>query len=186
MSAPEQLRAELRACSTSIQVTYCAALRDRPARSLEYHMTIRALRCTAGRIQQLAAEATGLEGEIGRLVAAIAPWLLELPGMGPSSGARVLVSWSHAGRLGSEGAFAALAGVSLIPASSGQVTRHRLNRGGDRRLNRARARSAAASSGPSHDNCSSSCSGWTASTLRSSSDRAECGWMGSSWDQRCS
>jgi transposase len=135
MSAPEQLRAELRACSTSIQVTYCAALRDRPARSLEYHMTIRALRCTAGRIQQLAAEATGLEGEIGRLVAAIAPWLLELPGMGPSSGARVLVSWSHAGRLGSEGAFAALAGVSLIPASSGQVTRHRLNRGGDRRLN---------------------------------------------------
>ena len=37
----------------------------------------------------------------------------------------------------SEAAFAALAGASPIPASSGQVTRHRLNRGGDRQLNRA-------------------------------------------------
>jgi transposase len=39
--------------------------------------------------------------------------------------------------LRSEAAFAALAGASPIPASSGQITRHRLNRGGDRRLNRA-------------------------------------------------
>jgi transposase len=43
----------------------------------------------------------------------------------------------HAGRVRSEAAIAALAGVSPIPASSGQVTRYRLNRGGDRRLNRA-------------------------------------------------
>jgi transposase len=49
----------------------------------------------------------------------------------------VLVSWSHAGRLRSEAAFAALAGTNPIPASSGQVTRYRLNRGGDRQLNRA-------------------------------------------------
>jgi transposase len=70
-------------------------------------------------------------------VRAVAPWLLELSGMGPISGGQVLVSWSHAGRLRSEAAFAALAGVSPIPASSGLVTRHRLNRGGDRQLNRA-------------------------------------------------
>jgi transposase len=37
----------------------------------------------------------------------------------------------------SEAAFACLAGVNPIPASSGNTTRHRLNRGGDRRLNRA-------------------------------------------------
>jgi transposase len=43
----------------------------------------------------------------------------------------------EAGRLRSEAAFAALAGVNPIPASSGQVTRHRLNRSGDRQLNRA-------------------------------------------------
>jgi transposase len=57
--------------------------------------------------------------------------------VGPSSAAQVLVSWSHAGRLRSEAAFAALAGVNPIPACSGQVTRHRLNRSGDRQLNRA-------------------------------------------------
>jgi transposase len=49
----------------------------------------------------------------------------------------VLVSWSHAGRFRSEAAVAALAGTNPIPASSGQVTRYRLNRGGDRQLNRA-------------------------------------------------
>jgi transposase len=62
---------------------------------------------------------------------------LELPGVGPISarpGAGQLV---YAGRLRSEAAFAALAGANPIPASSGQVTRHRLNRSGDRQLNRA-------------------------------------------------
>jgi transposase len=77
-----------------------------------------------------------LRAELERLVAAVAPWLLELPGVGPISAAQVLVSWSHAGRLRSEAAFAALAGANPIPASSGQVTRHRLNRSGDRQLNR--------------------------------------------------
>jgi len=47
------------------------------------------------------------------------------------------VSWSHRGRCRTEAAFAALAGASPIPASSGRTTRHRLNRGGDRHLNRA-------------------------------------------------
>ena len=100
-------------------------------------MTVRALKSTAQRIQALAGEAAELGAELERLVAAVAPWLLELPGMGPISAAQVLVSWSHAGRLRSEGAFAAVAGVNPIPASSGQVTRHRLNRSGDRQLNRA-------------------------------------------------
>jgi transposase len=137
VGAPEELRAELRGLATKRQITRCARLRDRPARSLEYRMTIRALRSTAHRIQLLAAEAAALRTEVDRLVAAIAPWLLELPGIGPISAAQVLVSWSHAGRLRSEAAFAALAGVNPIPASSGQVSRHRLNRSGDRQLNRA-------------------------------------------------
>jgi transposase len=47
------------------------------------------------------------------------------------------VSWSHSRRLRNEAAFAALAGVAPIPASSGQTVRHRLNRCGDRQLNRA-------------------------------------------------
>jgi transposase len=47
------------------------------------------------------------------------------------------VSFSHPGRCRNEAAFAALAGTSPIPASSGHTMRHRLNRGGDRALNRA-------------------------------------------------
>jgi transposase len=51
--------------------------------------------------------------------------------------AALLVAWSQPGRLRSEAAFARLAGVAPIPASSGKVVRHWLARGGDRRLNRA-------------------------------------------------
>jgi transposase len=137
VGAPEELRAELRGLGTKRQVHRCARLRERPTRSLEHRMTVRVLRLTAQRIQLLAAEAAELRAVLDRLVAAIAPWLLELPGVGPISAAQVLVSWSHAGRLRSGAAFAALAGASPIPASSGQVTRHRLNRSGDRQLNRA-------------------------------------------------
>jgi transposase len=137
VGAPEELRAELRGLATKRQIMRCAQLRDRPSRSLEHRMTIKALRLTAQRIQRLAVEAAGLRSDLERLVAAVAPWLLELPGVGPISAAQVLVSWSHAGRLRSEAAFAALAGANPIPASSGQVTRHRLNRSGDRQLNRA-------------------------------------------------
>lgn len=63
--------------------------------------------------------------------------LLDKTGIGPVTVAVVYTAWSHAGRVRSEAAFAALAGVSPIPASSGNTIRHRLNRGGDRRLNRA-------------------------------------------------
>lgn len=63
--------------------------------------------------------------------------LLDKTGIGPVTVAAVLVAWSHQGRVRSEAAFAALAGVNPIPASSGNTIRHRLNRSGDRKLNRA-------------------------------------------------
>ncbi|MDH2394019.1 IS110 family transposase [Streptomyces sp. HNM0663] len=63
--------------------------------------------------------------------------LLGLLGIGPITAAQILVSWSHQGRFRSEAAFASFAGVSPIPASSGLTNRHRLNRSGDRQLNRA-------------------------------------------------
>ncbi len=66
-----------------------------------------------------------------------APQLLHLPGVGAVIAATVLTAWSHPGRIRSEAAFARLAGTCPLPASSGNTTRHRLNRGGDRRLNRA-------------------------------------------------
>jgi transposase len=57
-------------------------------------MTVRALRSTARRIQLLATEAAGLRAELERLVVGVAPWLLELAGVGPISAAQ---GWS-AGR----------------------------------------------------------------------------------------
>jgi transposase len=67
----------------------------------------------------------------------IAPQLLKPVGVGPVVAAQLIVSYSHHGRCRNEGAFAALGGACPIEASSGRITRHRLNRGGDRRLNRA-------------------------------------------------
>ena len=63
--------------------------------------------------------------------------LLEETGYGAISVAKCLTAWSHHGRIQTEAQFAALAGVNPIPASSGNTVRHRLNRGGDRRLNSA-------------------------------------------------
>lgn len=89
-------------------------------------------------ILALDAEITDNMNRIGDLVAASpAAALVEETGIGPVTAATVLVAWSHPGRVRDEAAFAALAGVNPIPASSGNTTRHRLNRGGDRRLNRA-------------------------------------------------
>lgn len=68
---------------------------------------------------------------------ALAPSLLAKPGVGPFSAAVFLTAWSHPGRIRSEAAFARLAGAAPIPASSGNTIRHRLDRHGDRQLNRA-------------------------------------------------
>ncbi len=71
------------------------------------------------------------------IVEDIAPGLTSRFGVGPVSAAQAIVSFSHPGQCRSEAAYAALGGTSPIPASSGQTIRHRLNRGGDRTLNRA-------------------------------------------------
>ena len=63
--------------------------------------------------------------------------LLDEKGIGPISAAAIIIAWGTHGRIHSEAAFAALAGVNPIPVSSGNTSRHRLNRGGDRHLNRA-------------------------------------------------
>jgi transposase len=131
------LRAELRGRTSDAQISDCARLRDRLTRDVEHRTTVRAVRCTAQRVQALKVEADDLEQEISHLVTQIKPQLVELPGVGPISAAQVLISWSHPGRLRSEAAFATLAGAAPIPASSGLTNRHRLNRGGDRQLNRA-------------------------------------------------
>lgn len=92
----------------------------------------------ATRIKALNIEITEITTTITRLLTDTpAAALLTMPGIGPITAAITFVVWSHLGRVRSEAAFAALVGVNPIPASSGNTTRHRLNRGGDRRANRA-------------------------------------------------
>jgi transposase len=91
----------------------------------------------ARRVRVLDAELAANHTALTAAVTAQAPELLKVRGVGPVVAATVLQAWSHPGRIHSEAAFAALAGAAPLPASSGNTRRHRLNRGGDRRLNRA-------------------------------------------------
>lgn len=137
VGAPEQLRQHFRGMSTDAQLERCSRLRTIATHGVEHRATVRALRTCARQALFLEAQAADLESQLEELVVAAAPQLLAQPGIGVITAAQILVSWSHRGRLRSEAAFAALAGVAPIPASSGQITRHRLNRSGDRQLNRA-------------------------------------------------
>lgn len=137
VTAPEGLRSSLRRLGDGELITRCARLRTSPSQSVEHRMTVKALRATARRALQLEAEANDLESELEVLVGRVCPTLLAEPGVGVFSAAELINAWSHAGRLRSEAAFAMLGGAAPIPASSGQTVRHRLNRGGDRQLNRA-------------------------------------------------
>jgi hypothetical protein len=137
VTAPEGLRSQLRRLADDELIVRCARLRTSPQQSTEHRMTVKALRATARRVLALEAEANDLESELELLVRDICPALLEERGVGTISAGGLLNAWSHAGRLRSEGSFAMLGGAAPIPASSGQTVRHRLNRGGDRQLNRA-------------------------------------------------
>jgi transposase len=74
---------------------------------------------------------------LAQLTEELAPGLQSIPGVGPVTAAIITCAYSHHGRIRSEAAFAALGGVAPRPASSGNTTRYRLNRSGDRQLNRA-------------------------------------------------
>lgn len=92
----------------------------------------------AQRVQHSEAEIKNNDTKISNLVAqSPAAKLTNETGIGPVTAATVLIAWAHPGRLRNEAAFAALAGTSPLPASSGNTVRYRLNRGGDRQLNRA-------------------------------------------------
>jgi transposase len=137
VSAPDSLRERLRSLSLAQLLHTCAGLRGSSRQSAEAFATVTALRATARRALACQREAAELETQIDALVRRIAPVLLDEVGIGTVVAAQLIVSWSHPGRVRSEAAFAKLAGVAPIEASSGMVVRHRLNRFGDRQLNRA-------------------------------------------------
>ncbi len=137
VTAPQRLRSRLEGLSTAQLARQASRLRLGTDQPIEYQATVRAMRACARRAIACGQEADELEAELKRILADQVPHLLAEPGVGPISAAAIYLAWSHHGRIRDDAAFAALAGVSPIPASSGQTTRHRLNRGGDRQLNRA-------------------------------------------------
>jgi transposase len=131
------LRETLRALTTTRQVKTVAALPDDSSHDLETRVRLQALRRAATTIRDLDKAITANTKQLRALVTHLCPGLQDLPGVGPVTAAVLLTVWSHHGRVHNEAAFAALAGISPLPASSGRITRHRLNRGGDRTLNSA-------------------------------------------------
>jgi len=136
VTCPPELRERLQGLPEAALLTACARLRPGAGDS-ERAAVVLALRSLAQRVRGLRSEAKALERELLRRVRSLAPELVAQRGVGPISAGWVLVAWSEPGRLRSEAAFARLAGAAPIPASSGKVERHRLDRGGDRKLNRA-------------------------------------------------
>jgi transposase len=137
VTAPDELRSELRRLPLGELLDRCSRFRRSGSRTPAQLATILVLRTLARRIQAVTAEADTLEHEILTHVRALVPELLGEPGVGPIVAAQLIITWSHHDRIGSEACFARLAGVAPLPASSGLTTRHRLSRGGDRQLNRA-------------------------------------------------
>jgi transposase len=137
VTAPDELRAELRRLPLGQLLNRCSRFRRSGSRTPAQLATILVLRALARRIQAATNEAQTLEREILNHVRALVPDLLNEPGVGPIVAAQLIVTWSHHDRIDSEACFARLAGVAPLPASSGLTTRHRLSRSGDRQLNRA-------------------------------------------------
>ena len=96
------------------------------------------IRDLARRIKSLNTEMRNIDRTLIALIGDTAPSLLDLYGLGPDTAASLLVAaGDNPERLNSERAWAHMCGVTPIAASSGKVTRYRLNRGGDRNANAA-------------------------------------------------
>ena len=137
--SPEALRALLRSRPLAVQLTLIESMSTPAAATVEHRVTVLTLQSITARIRFLTGQLADIDPELARLIQEhpAGRALLAEPGVGPVVAAQLLISWSHPGRVRSEAAFASLAGVAPLEASSGQRTRHRLNRGGDRALNRA-------------------------------------------------
>jgi transposase len=137
VTAPDDLRAQLFELDTSARVRICA--RFRPGQvSDPAGAARRTLRCLARRHQALTAEIDELDQSIGQLCAQAGPALLAARGVGPEVASALLIAaGDNPGRMRTEASFAALCGSSPVEASSGKITRHRLNQGGNREANNA-------------------------------------------------
>ena len=123
--------------------TRLARLRGRLAR-LEQTAQVRVCRDLLGRLKGLSRDVKALESELAQLLRDHAAPLLELPGCGTLTAAKLVAEVAGVERFATDAKLAKLAGVAPLDASSGKQHRHRLNRKGNRQLNCALHRIAVA------------------------------------------
>jgi transposase len=136
-TAPDDIRVRFAHHSALCLVVEAAAMRPRNGEIVGYATRV-ALRELGRRAVYLAEEIDRVEELLIPLVIDRAPALLALAGVGPDTAAILLIAaGDHPDRLRSEAAWAHLCGAAPIPASSGKITRRRLNPAGDRQANHA-------------------------------------------------
>jgi transposase len=118
------------------RLLWLGRLRGRLARTVQ-DADVRVMRDQVRRLRELVRETGMLQRELRLLVAAQQPALLQLPGVGTLTAAKLIAEIAGIERFRSEAKLARLAGIAPIPASSGNRTRVRLHRGGNRQLNAA-------------------------------------------------
>lgn len=138
-TAPASIHDELIGMTTKQRVARAAGFRPDSTRMSEPGQAVRlALRTLARRIQELDQEITDTDKILTVLVADTVPSLVAMPQIATQTAAQLLITaGQNLTRFRSEAAFAKLAGVAPLPASSGKTRRMRLNRGGDRQANKA-------------------------------------------------
>lgn len=138
ITAPEALRVEFANATTAQIATKAARLRPGDDSSDPATATKTALRLLARQHTALTDDLHAIEADLQTLTIQANPGLRQVTGVGPIGAAKLLVAaGDNPDRLTSDAAFAALCGVSPVPASSGKTTARRLNRGGDRQANSA-------------------------------------------------
>ncbi len=143
LTAPNDIRQELRHLTTRMLVKRCAAFRDTPQRPVAERCARNTMRSIARRIICFNDEVAVHDTAMKQLVDEAAPQLVDEPGIGHVTAAMFYIAWSHPGRCRNEAA---------LPTTSGQrQDRHRLNRNGDRQLNNALRRRARSKPQPPGD-----------------------------------
>ncbi len=88
-------------------------------------------------LERIYARKKAANKELTALLAETGTSLMDLPGIGPSGAARLLVEIGDITRFPNRDHFASWNGTAPIDASSGDQVRHRLSRAGNRQINRA-------------------------------------------------
>jgi transposase len=103
----------------------------------EQGVQARIARELVNRCRSLTKAITELDQQLEQQAATVAPALLELPGCGAITAAKLLAEIGPISRFKTDAQLARHSGVAPLQASSGKSQRHRLDRGGNRQLNAA-------------------------------------------------